>query len=1102
MQSIINGFRKYNINEKTGLTEDILAFYPESYINKGENYSSLKEEEIICDFIIKEKLGEGAFGSVRLGVNKQTGEKVAIKILDKSKIMKYEDKIRIEREIEILKKLRHPNIMRLYSIIETDKQILLITEYIKGQELFQYILLKKKLSEEEACLYFSQIVSGIEYLHKLKIAHRDIKSENIIIEQNTKIIKIIDFGLSNTYGDKDEELLRSSCGSPFYAAPEMLKGDIYKGNKVDIWSMGVVLYLMICGSLPFQDEDNSKLFQKIIKGKYTIPMHVSNHARDLLYKLIEINPKKRINITQIKRHPWIKLYCPEYLNQIGRIFDIGLNSNKYMIPIDEEILSELNDKYNLPKDRIKNNILKNKTNDYTTLYEILLNKKIREGKKSVADLKSDLFFNYINDKNNLISKHNKLNKNINIEKSENKNLNLNRNFVKSQEDFYKNISYKNNNTNNIDIYSPNFYSQKYIKNDIINNNRNKNILDLKFSPITENEKTFKLNSSKVLPIDNNAINNIKNNKKCKYNKNNNITSSCKRNKMNSLDKIVFNDKKAKHNINYNNIKKRTRKNGSLDFIKTEERKIDQILNNNKDSNNSVNTNQNNENINNSNLQTKENKNNLDNFKGKIKQLLPESQVINLEESKETTKEKISQVNEDKNDENNQNNIQKNTSNEQIITKSNINDNSQSNNYLTTDEKIKNAQTLDSFSLKNYNDENLFSIQNENMISFYPKKPDNQNNKINHHKDKLYKNKNRYKVYNNRINLMKNKLQNAHKKVNYKHKQDCSADRSKTLYRISQSEIKRKYFKNRKTGITPINKRPYLKRLININILDNYLDTFNFNKTKNESITNIQRLNQLNIKKYNSIDNEFESIKSIKLKQTSSVKRERNAEHKLKKEQKRNNRIFSSITQLNEDLPLIEDTSRKTISSNKINKKFKFKEKSEDIIIHRNRLIKKSNSLFLEDQIQYSNDKKDTSEILNIKRNKVNINKTLNQKNLFINENKILLSERNKTIKNDNILNEKENEFNYIPFDLSCVFISSRKNLKQKFVSICEKMKYKIKNINLYKFNVISGDTINNIFEINLPKNKLGILNIKKHKIGSLELDENIRKVISKLNKKI
>ena len=241
MHSIINGFRKYTINEKDSTTEDILGFYPESYITL--DLSSLKEEEILCDFIIKEKLGEGAFGSVRLGVNRQTGEKVAIKILEKNRL-KSEDKCRIQREIKILKKLRHPNIVHLYSIIETEKQILIIMEYIQGQELFHYILLKKKISEEEACYYFSQIVSAVEYLHNLKIAHRDIKSENILIDQNTKRIKLIDFGLSNTYGDKDEGILSTSCGSPLYAPPEMLKGEIYKGNSIDIWSIGVVLYFI------------------------------------------------------------------------------------------------------------------------------------------------------------------------------------------------------------------------------------------------------------------------------------------------------------------------------------------------------------------------------------------------------------------------------------------------------------------------------------------------------------------------------------------------------------------------------------------------------------------------------------------------------------------------------------------------------------------------------------------------------------------------------------------------------------------------------------------------------------------------------------------
>ena len=237
MKSNINGSRKYQIDKKTGIVEDLLSFYPKSYLinkKKTDYYISLNTEDIICDFIIQEKLGEGAFGSVHLGINKQTGEKVAIKILEKCRLTRNRQIIRLNREIEILKKVKHPNIIQLYSVIETEKQIFLIMEYIKGKELYQYIVMKTKIPEDEACFFFQQIISGIEYLNDLKIAHRDIKSENILIEENTKTIKIIDFGLSNTYSDKNNEILSTACGSPFYAAPEMLKGDYYKGSTVDI----------------------------------------------------------------------------------------------------------------------------------------------------------------------------------------------------------------------------------------------------------------------------------------------------------------------------------------------------------------------------------------------------------------------------------------------------------------------------------------------------------------------------------------------------------------------------------------------------------------------------------------------------------------------------------------------------------------------------------------------------------------------------------------------------------------------------------------------------------------------------------------------------
>ena len=168
--------------------------------------------------------------------------------------------------------------------------------------------MKKKLSENESCLFFQQIISGIEYLHKIKYVHRDIKPENLLINEQTKELKIVDFGLSNIFTNPNKTLLSSACGSPSYAAPEMLNGEKYRAPPVDIWSSGIVLYAMICGYLPFEDDDNDILYDKICKGKFTIPNHVSEKARDLLNKILVTDPKKRLTIYQIKNHPWFSLY--------------------------------------------------------------------------------------------------------------------------------------------------------------------------------------------------------------------------------------------------------------------------------------------------------------------------------------------------------------------------------------------------------------------------------------------------------------------------------------------------------------------------------------------------------------------------------------------------------------------------------------------------------------------------------------------------------------------------------------------------------------------------------------------------------------------------
>jgi 5'-AMP-activated protein kinase, catalytic alpha subunit len=170
---------------------------------------------------------------VRAGTHVLTGDKVAVKILEKDRISDVADVERVSREIHILKLTRHPNIIQLYEIIETQKQLYLIMEYANGGELFDYIVNNSKIEEKEACHIFQQIISGIEYIHKLNVVHRDMKPENLLLD-NEKTIKIVDFGLSNTF--KEDEPLKTACGSPCYAAPEMIAGKVYDGTKADIWS--------------------------------------------------------------------------------------------------------------------------------------------------------------------------------------------------------------------------------------------------------------------------------------------------------------------------------------------------------------------------------------------------------------------------------------------------------------------------------------------------------------------------------------------------------------------------------------------------------------------------------------------------------------------------------------------------------------------------------------------------------------------------------------------------------------------------------------------------------------------------------------------------
>mmetsp|Transcript_45771 Transcript_45771/g.114526 ORF Transcript_45771/g.114526 Transcript_45771/m.114526 type:complete len:388 (+) Transcript_45771:331-1494(+) len=264
----------------------------------------------LSNYRLGKTLGIGSFGKVKVAEHILTGHKVAIKILNKKKIKAMEMEEKVRREIKILRLFMHPHIVRLYEVIESHSDMYVITEYVKSGELFDYIVEKGRLMEDEARHFFQQIVSGVEYCHRNMVVHRDLKPENILLDSKMHV-KIADFGLSNVM--RDGRFLKTSCGSPNYAAPEVISGKLYAGPEVDVWSCGVILYALLCGSLPFDDENIPNLFKKIKGGIFHLPTHLSPGARDIIPRMLLVDPLKRITIAEIRQHPWYTLHLPRYL---------------------------------------------------------------------------------------------------------------------------------------------------------------------------------------------------------------------------------------------------------------------------------------------------------------------------------------------------------------------------------------------------------------------------------------------------------------------------------------------------------------------------------------------------------------------------------------------------------------------------------------------------------------------------------------------------------------------------------------------------------------------------------------------------------------------
>jgi len=261
-------------------------------------------------YLTQHLLGSGNFAQVRLGFNAVTGDKYAVKIINKSKfIQKPKFHENLVMEITILKKLNHPGIVRIHDVIDTSTNVYIFLEFVNGGELFQRISNKGNLDEKTAKLFFHQILQAVLYLHENNIIHRDLKPENLLLDTKDEgtFVKITDFGLAKIVGE--ESFMKTLCGTPNYIAPEVLSQSKYD-KAVDCWSLGVILYAMLAGSLPFSEDDKKTLFSQIKKGQLTFPEEewksVSANAKSLIRGLINIRPKERLTVKQALEHPWLQ----------------------------------------------------------------------------------------------------------------------------------------------------------------------------------------------------------------------------------------------------------------------------------------------------------------------------------------------------------------------------------------------------------------------------------------------------------------------------------------------------------------------------------------------------------------------------------------------------------------------------------------------------------------------------------------------------------------------------------------------------------------------------------------------------------------------------
>jgi 5'-AMP-activated protein kinase catalytic alpha subunit len=534
-----------------------------------EKAEKIEYSKMIGNYILFDQIGMGTFSKVTRAVHILTEQVVAVKILEKEKIEDDIDVERIVREIEILKSINHPNIAQMFESYSTVHNIYLMMEYVEGGDLFDYINSNVYLSEQKACYIFRQLIGVIEYLNEMAISHRDIKPENILLDKDKKNIKVIDFGLSNYCEGKT--LLHSSCGSPCYASPEMLSGKPYQGITTDLWSSGIVLYSMLVGSLPFDEQEIQNLYEQIKIGKFYLPSTLSLEAIDFMKKLLVVDPQKRMGLNEIKNHPWFKMEN----NPIYK----GINIDVEEFPCDMKVASYVikhyfKDEKDINIDSLVDMVKTNACNKYTATYYLTkiyilcvedkyktkdnnkknnnINNEKKKIKNSANSLKNSKEEKINDEKEKIQTKNEKKNIDIDIKKSANKNKNnlYENNDLKIRSKTEENEAKKNSDKKNSTKEKKNYPSLIINTNNINGLEEQNNII------LTENDCYNNNNKVKIKEIKKKSEQCPSNNKKQKNVNKIEITNLNLKNITNDIKKTYKSKQKVNQEkkISNNNLK--------------------------------------------------------------------------------------------------------------------------------------------------------------------------------------------------------------------------------------------------------------------------------------------------------------------------------------------------------------------------------------------------------------------------------------------------------------------------------------------------------------------------------------------------------------------